>query len=667
MSYKAGIILCLLFGITGRFDAAPVISHPRVIIKGLPQVICTSQLSYYIDHSQRLEFNNVQNKTFSTQTDGLPKAIDKYLQQANYWIKFSLKNTNSGPVVTYMEPGYFGTIQVYEITREKISLKTGGASLKKNHDKPYAEFYTIKLVLPPQTTVQYILRLSSTLYYDLGLKQVNIFSKKSLYEAHYHDYYETKTFRFLQILFLGFMFSQMLYVGFSLIIGIKRKEYLFYLFYLALVTIYYMFRYNNIIGIYGPLDYYPQIRLYTKSILLALPYLFYIKFIRYFLNIRELDEKASGKLIGLEYFTGIYVLADTTLRFLLPVSAVFNEILMITIFAIFIYGLTIIIPFIRYKKILVNLILAGSLAAGLGGVAGILITLFQIDLGILHTNLNSMISGQIGIVVETIIFTASLSLKTRMMEREKIENQKKLIAQLEENQLLREKMRISKLEKEKAAHEEFSKRLIQSQENERKRIASELHDSLGQNLLIIKNRAVMGMRAKANNTQGEQLKQISLAATSAIDEVRRTSYNLHPYQLERLGLTKTLKSILSNIDNSSEVNFNESIDNIDGLFKKENEINIYRAIQECINNVIKHSDANNAVIEVKKNEGDIEINISDDGKGFDTNCIYADHDPAKGFGIKNISRRVNIINGSFNVNSSPGKGTKININIPFDT
>lgn len=232
--------------------------------------------------------------------------------------------------------------------------------------------------------------------------------------------------------------------------------------------------------------------------------------------------------------------------------------------------------------------------------------------------------------------------------------------------LLLFKTRISKLEKEKTAHEEFSRRLIQSQENERKRIASELHDSLGQNLLIIKNRAVLGMRNKKDNVQEEQLKEISIAATSAIDEVRRTSYNLHPYQLDRLGLTKTLKSILNNIDNSSDINFSESIERIDGLFTKENEINIYRIVQECINNIVKHSGADNASINIKKNQKDIKINVNDDGKGFDAVHIYADRDPAKGFGIKNISRRVNIIGGSFNLNSSPGKGTRININIPFE-
>ncbi len=228
------------------------------------------------------------------------------------------------------------------------------------------------------------------------------------------------------------------------------------------------------------------------------------------------------------------------------------------------------------------------------------------------------------------------------------------------------KKRIYNLEKERTAHEEFSRSLIRSQENERRRIASELHDSLGQNLLIIKNRALMGMKAKTDNMQCEQLKEISLAASTAITEVRRTSYDLHPYQLERLGLTKTIRSILNNIDNSCEINFNESLDDIDGLLSKENEINVYRIVQECINNIVKHSEADSADVKIKKNEKNIRIDIVDYGKGFDINSIHAEHDPAKGFGIRNISRRVNIVNGTLKINSSVNVGTYINITIPLD-
>ena len=95
--------------------------------------------------------------------------------------------------------------------------------------------------------------------------------------------------------------------------------------------------------------------------------------------------------------------------------------------------------------------------------------------------------------------------------------------------------KVTQLKKEKQLQFEFSKQLIQSQEEERKRIASELHDSLGQDLLVIKNLALL------NKKKDEQFDEISKTAGLAIDEVRRIAYNLHPYQLDRLGLSKAIK------------------------------------------------------------------------------------------------------------------------------
>jgi ligand-binding sensor domain-containing protein/signal transduction histidine kinase len=156
--------------------------------------------------------------------------------------------------------------------------------------------------------------------------------------------------------------------------------------------------------------------------------------------------------------------------------------------------------------------------------------------------------------------------------------------------------RVKQLKKEKQLQIDFSLRLIQSQEEERKRIASELHDSIGQNLLVIKNLALL------NKNKDDQFDEISKVAGDAIDDVRRISYNLHPYQLERLGLTKAITSMFNNIQHISQIKFLIDIDNVDGLFNKEKEINIYRIVQECVNNIIKHSEAREAKVVIKSSE-----------------------------------------------------------------
>jgi signal transduction histidine kinase/ligand-binding sensor domain-containing protein len=218
-----------------------------------------------------------------------------------------------------------------------------------------------------------------------------------------------------------------------------------------------------------------------------------------------------------------------------------------------------------------------------------------------------------------------------------------------------------RLEKEKAEHEEFSRRLLRSQEEERKRIASELHDSLGQNLLIIKNRAMLAARSDNVAFEKKQLLDISEGASASIDEVRRISYNLHPYHLDSLGLTKSIKAIIDNLESTTETNFSFELDNIDGIFNKEKEINFFRIIQECINNIIKHSQAKQAGIVIKRREKFLTVNISDNGSGFSQNGPEQSKNREKGFGLKNLQNRAALLEGEIVIKSSPEMGTHIKL------
>lgn len=635
---KRVVILCLLFGITGVKYAVPQASHPQVIIEGLPHIVCASPLSYYVDPSRKLSFNDVRNKSFSMQTAGLPKAINKYVRRANYWIKFSLENTDSLTTVAYLDAGAFSSEQVYKINRGKITVQTAGIGVIKDVNIPQPELFKVKLVLPPKTTIRYILRLSSAWNYVLGFEKVYVLSKKALYQSYYHDYYETGSFRMLQILFLGFMLSQMLFVIFSRIIGIKRKEYLFYLFYLALVTAYYILQYNDVIGIHWPIDYYPQIRLYVKSLLLALPFLFYIKFIRYFLDLKEMDKKAFNKLIHLEYFIGFYVLVDTTMRFLMPAMRILDSLLMITIFGIFVYGLTIIIPLVKYKRILVYLILTGSLIAGFGGVIGMLISLLQIEMGILHTHFDSLISGQIGVVIETIIFTASLSFKSRKIEIEKIETQEKLIAQLEENEILRDKM-----------------------EKTRNKIAQDLHDDIGSTLstiLLFSNAAKTKVRYK-NGEASEIFKKISRIAGNMMDEMSDIIWAINPMQDSMDKILKRMHYYAAPITNAQNMNFDfKADDDIQNLhLSMEKRKNLFLIFKESIINAVKYSEGTCINVKLYRNDNSLHMQVEDNGKGFSG---YSD----QGNGLNNMKMRAEDSDGQLEINSRVNEGTAVHLIMP---
>ena len=222
--------------------------------------------------------------------------------------------------------------------------------------------------------------------------------------------------------------------------------------------------------------------------------------------------------------------------------------------------------------------------------------------------------------------------------------------------------RVRILEDEKRTQQEFSTRLISSQENERKRIAGELHDSLGQNLLVIRNRALMGLKDTGLSIQArDQFDQISSVATQAIDEVRGISYGLRPYQLDRLGLTKAIGSITSGL--AAPVRFSMNVEPIDDEVTTEHAIHVYRIVQEGINNILKHARATEAQVSVRVESDTIRITISDNGKGTRLEQPGTTNSPG-GLGLAGISERAKILNGIMSVESKPGEGTTLTVVIP---
>ena len=221
------------------------------------------------------------------------------------------------------------------------------------------------------------------------------------------------------------------------------------------------------------------------------------------------------------------------------------------------------------------------------------------------------------------------------------------------------------MQNEKTVKEQFTQNLIRSQEEERKRIAGELHDSLGQELLIIKNRAVLAMENISDeNSTRRHFDEISSLSSQAINEVREITYNLRPFQLDRIGLTKAIQSLVIRAESSSEIKFKMYVDEIDNLFPKDYEINIYRIIQEGINNIIKHSRAKSVIITISKEENEVLILIQDDGVGFATGEEDLNREK-KGMGLIGIRERAMILKGEMKIDSSPGKGTRLRITLPL--
>lgn len=239
------------------------------------------------------------------------------------------------------------------------------------------------------------------------------------------------------------------------------------------------------------------------------------------------------------------------------------------------------------------------------------------------------------------------------------------------------RLRVAQLRKEHAAkeafsrqllesQEAFSRRLIESQEAERKRIAAELHDGLGQSLAIIKNRALHSLADPDDHDRArEQIEEIAEAAGHAIQEAREIAYNLRPFHIDRLGLTAALGAMIRRAS-SDELRFTTELDSIDGLLAPEQEINLYRIVQEGVNNIVKHAAASAASVTIKRREGMIELTIADNGRGFEVagcGMRIAESGDGSGFGLLGLTERARILSCVPVITSAPGEGTTIQLKL----
>ena len=198
---------------------------------------------------------------------------------------------------------------------------------------------------------------------------------------------------------------------------------------------------------------------------------------------------------------------------------------------------------------------------------------------------------------------------------------------------------------------EYTHNLLNAQEAEKERISKDLHDGIGQSLLLIKNKVVL-----SNDESSQKV------VNEAIEEVRSISRALHPFHLRELGLTMAIENVVNQIDESSELFISQELENIDGLVGEDNEVHIYRIVQETFNNIIKHADAKAAKLTLQKSSHKILLRIEDNGIGFDFSERYSDF---KSLGLKTLKERTKLLQGVMEVDSEKGAGTTFTFSFPL--
>jgi signal transduction histidine kinase len=206
------------------------------------------------------------------------------------------------------------------------------------------------------------------------------------------------------------------------------------------------------------------------------------------------------------------------------------------------------------------------------------------------------------------------------------------------------------------------KKLISVQDNERKRIAGDLHDNIGPLLAALKINFRRITNAKENGALNGLASKTELIIDESIAEIHNVALNLMPKGLSSNGLINTLQEYFESIEQiyNKPIIFNHQVESI---LNPELQINLYRIICELTLNSARHSDACNITVGIHVDEKNVSLYIHDDGKGFQIRPA----ENKKSLGLQNAQSRVSCMKGTFDLQTQSGKGTQINIRIPLES
>jgi PAS domain S-box-containing protein len=214
----------------------------------------------------------------------------------------------------------------------------------------------------------------------------------------------------------------------------------------------------------------------------------------------------------------------------------------------------------------------------------------------------------------------------------------------------------------------LSEQLIRAQEKERRRIAVELHDELGQSLMALK----LKLRA-ACNSLGERNRETRPALEEALeyideiaDKVRWTSSELRPAILEDLGLSAALGKLAEETARHGDIRVETDIDDIQGLVSYEQEVLLYRIFQEAMTNALKHAGAESVWFAVRRSESALHCVIEDNGRGLSASIGGPAQSIPAGLGLSIMEERVHMLAGELDIQSSSGSGTRIAFTVPLE-
>lgn len=542
------------------------------------------------------------------------------LTRADHWLKFSLANSGNTTVPLYLGTGtaiidslYLYTVRNGYVTGEKLI----GEVIPFRMREVKHPTLTFLLHVQPGTTDYYLRVIGNGQPVSLPLTLLSpvSFQQQSM----------------LRYIILGALYGSLVII---LLVNLS-----FYL--MTLEKIYFFFFMQTVFSLLSTVYFDGFIKQYMipdspywsnqfVAITLCVSYIFALFFTIEFLNLRTLAPKViifyfslAGALSIIMIFSFFHPAGFRL--FVLSIILMTMAVAALMFFSVLLVRTRGFVPFAPAFWTIISLIFFGSV--------------YQLTMsGIIPDNNFTHYGIHLAVISQAVLLTMGISIKFKIIKEDKERVQQKLFATLDQ----------------------YSQTLINSIENERQRLAADLHDSLGQSLLVMRNRLLLYLKKKeASDELKFYLASLANTTSEALTEVRAISHDLRPAILDTFGLSASIRSLSEKVADATNLNVCLEIrDDINHVIQKDLQINVYRIFQEAFNNIVKHAVAKRVKINVSVENSMIELRITDDGIGFNPSI------KSEGLGLTGIRERVNLMKGNIEIRSEHGKGTTLSIVIP---
>lgn len=214
-----------------------------------------------------------------------------------------------------------------------------------------------------------------------------------------------------------------------------------------------------------------------------------------------------------------------------------------------------------------------------------------------------------------------------------------------------------------ALRNESAARVIAAQDTDRQRLAKELHDGVGQDFLVVLGNLKRLGRETGSGNWKQAIPGLIQSATTALDELRRISKDMHPASISHLGLNKAIEALFENLESASQIETDLTLSLDEARLSSEAKLHIYRIVQECLSNISRHSGASRCRASIVEDTDRLSLTLEDDGAGLEAGNLKGL--PTSGLGFTSIEERVRSLNGHWAVSNGEWGGMKIDVTVPM--